>query len=104
MAPLRIVFAGTPEFAARHLQAILETQHDVIYVYTQPDRPVGRGRKTLSSPVKMLAENEGLKVNQPSSLKNAAEQEFIRKLNPDVLVVVAYGAILPREILQLTKA
>ena len=103
MTPLRIVFAGTPEFAARHLQAILETQHDVICVYTQPDRPAGRGRKTLSSPVKMLAENEGLKVNQPSSLKNAAEQEFIRKLNPDVLVVVAYGAILPREILDIPK-
>ena len=103
MAPLRIIFAGTPEFAARHLLSILETQHDVIYVYTQPDRPAGRGRKTLSSPVKMLGENEGLKVNQPSSLKNAVEQEFIRKLSPDVLVVVAYGAILPREILDIPK-
>jgi len=103
MTLLRIVFAGTPEFAARHLQAILETQHDVICVYTQPDRPAGRGRKILSSAVKILAKKEGLEVNQPRSLKSAAEQEYIRKLNPDVLVVVAYGAILPKELLDIPK-
>ncbi|MDG2421657.1 MAG: methionyl-tRNA formyltransferase [Gammaproteobacteria bacterium] len=103
MVPLRIVFAGTPEFAARHLQAILETQHNVICVYTQPDRPAGRGRTILSSAVKILAKNEGLEVSQPISLKSAVEQEYIRKLNPDVLVVVAYGAILPKKILDIPK-
>ncbi len=103
MAPLRIVFAGTPEFAARHLDAILKSHHDVISVYTQPDRRAGRGKKMLSSPVKQLAEKENLSVYQPSSLKNSQEQEKLAKLNPDVIVVVAFGMILPKEILSVPK-
>ena len=103
MAPLRIVFAGTPEFAARHLDAIIKSHHDVISVYTQPDRRAGRGNKTLSSPVKLLAEKENLTLYQPGSLKNAQEHERLAKLNPDVLVVVAFGMILPKEILSIPK-
>lgn len=99
--PLNIVFAGTPDFAARHLQALLDSQHKVIAVYTQPDRPAGRGKKLQASAVKLLAEEHNLEVFQPQNLKTTEQQDMLRNLNADVLVVVAYGLILPQAILDI---
>ncbi|MCX4026919.1 methionyl-tRNA formyltransferase [Endozoicomonas sp. SM1973] len=98
--PLRIVFAGTPEFAAIHLQALLDSQHQVIAAYTQPDRPSGRGRKLTPSPVKVLAEAHQIPVFQPTSLKSEEAQTELASLNADVMVVVAYGLLLPKIILE----
>ena len=101
--PLRIIFAGTPDFAASSLNAVLTSQHQVIAVYTQPDRPAGRGRKLAASPVKQLAEQHNIPVFQPLSLKNNSEQETLKSLNADVMVVVAYGLILPPLALGIPK-
>jgi methionyl-tRNA formyltransferase len=102
-APLRIVFAGTPEFAAKHLQALLDSEHQLTAVYTQPDRPAGRGKKLQASPVKALASAVGLPVYQPPSLRQAAEQKRLSALGADVMVVVAYGLILPRPVLEAPR-
>jgi len=102
-APLRIVFAGTPDFAASSLAALLTSSHQVVGVYTQPDRPAGRGRKLAASPVKQLAEQHDIPVFQPLSLKNHAEQEILKSLNADLMVVVAYGLILPPLVLSIPK-
>ncbi len=96
---LRIIFAGTPEFAAVALQAILKGPHQIVGVYTQPDRPSGRGRKLTSSPVKQLALEYDIPVFQPASLKCSQQQNILVNLNADVMVVAAYGLILPEEIL-----
>lgn len=96
---LRILFAGTPEFSARHLQALLTSQHQVVAVYTQPDRPAGRGKKLQASPVKQLAEAAGIPVEQPSSLKAGDAQQTLADYAADVMVVVAYGLILPQPVL-----
>lgn len=101
--PLRIIFAGTPEFAATHLAALLASDHQLIAVYTQPDRPAGRGKKLQASPVKRLAEAAGLPVRQPASLRDTGEQERLAELAADVLVVVAYGLILPRAVLDAPR-
>ncbi|MDY7562533.1 methionyl-tRNA formyltransferase [Pseudomonas sp. 10B1] len=101
--PLRIVFAGTPEFAAEHLQALLDSPHQVIAVYTQPDRPAGRGQKLMPSPVKQLAEQHGIVVLQPPTLRNAEAQAEMASLKPDLLVVVAYGLILPQVVLDIPR-
>ncbi len=97
---LRIVFAGTPEFAAIHLQALLDSEHDVVAVYSQPDRPAGRGRKLTPSPVKELALTHDLPVYQPKSLRNEEARQELAALNADLMVVVAYGVILPKEVLE----
>lgn len=102
-SPLRILFAGTPEFAAIHLRGLLESEHQLLGVYTQPDRPSGRGKKLQASPVKQMAEAAGIKVFQPASLKNEAAQQELAALGADVMVVVAYGLILPREILDAPR-
>lgn len=99
--PLRIAFAGTPDFAARHLGALLEGPHEVVCVYTQPDRPAGRGRKLTPSPVKVLALEHGLSVHQPQTLKSSESRAALIEAQIDVLVVVAYGLILPREVLEI---
>lgn len=99
--PLRIVFAGTPEFAARHLDALLTSGHDIVAVYTQPDRPSGRGKKLQASPVKRIAESAGVPVMQPGSLRDPQTQRSLAELQPDVLVVVAYGLILPQAVLDI---
>ncbi len=99
--PLRIVFAGTPEFASVHLRALLTTTHEIVGVYTQPDRPSGRGKKLTASPVKQCALNAGITVFQPDSLRNDAAQAELAALKPDVLVVVAYGLILPQAVLDI---
>lgn len=103
---MRIVFAGTPEFAALHLQALLDDcsgNHDIVAVYTQPDRPAGRGKKLTPSPVKALAESHGIPVHQPLSLKDAEQQQILAELNADIMVVVAYGLLLPPSILNTPK-
>lgn len=97
--PLRIVFAGTPEFASIHLQALLDSKHQVIAAYTQPDRPSGRGRKLTPSPVKALAESRQVPIFQPTSLKSAEAQAELANLNADVMAVVAYGLLLPQPVL-----
>lgn len=102
-APLRIIFAGTPEFAALHLRALIDSEHQLIGVYTQPDRPAGRGKKLQASPVKLLAESAGLPVYQPASLRDQTEQLALAALGADVLVVVAYGLILPQAVLDAPR-
>ena len=96
---LRIVFAGTPEFAAIHLQSVLNSEHSVIAVYTQPDRPAGRGRKLTPSPVKELALGHDIPVYQPRSLRHEDAQKELAALKPDLMIVVAYGLILPQAVL-----
>ncbi|WP_148252755.1 methionyl-tRNA formyltransferase [Aidingimonas lacisalsi] len=97
--PLRVIFAGTPEFAAASLSALLASQHTVVAVYTQPDRPAGRGRKLTPSPVKTLATRHRLPIYQPDTLKSAAVQSELAALEADVMAVAAYGLILPQAVL-----
>lgn len=103
MKPLNIVFAGTPDFAARHLQALIDSEHNVIGVYSQPDRPAGRGKKLQASPVKILALEHNIPVYQPKSLRDEAAQQELSDLNADLMVVVAYGLILPQVVLDTPK-
>lgn len=99
---MKIVFMGTPDFAKTSLQALYEAKHDIIGVVTNPDKPKGRGMKMMASPVKEFATEKGLKVYQPIKIKNNEEFiEEIRNLKPDVICVVAYGKILPKEILDI---
>ncbi len=100
---LRIIFAGTPDFAARHLDALLSSRHRVVGVFTQPDRPAGRGKKLMPSPVKVLAEENGLPVFQPASLRPQENQQLVADLHADVMVVVAYGLILPKAVLDMPR-
>lgn len=97
---MRIVFAGTPEFAVSSLRAAAR-HHEVVAVYTQPDRPAGRGRGLAPSPVKLEAVARGVPVYQPESLKDEAAQQQLRDLQPDLMVVVAYGLILPKAVLAI---
>ena len=101
--PLRIVFAGTPEFAAEHLKALLDSPYEIVAVYTQPDRPAGRGQKLMPSPVKQLALENNIQVLQPPTLRNADAQAELAALKPDLLVVVAYGLILPQVVLDIPR-
>lgn len=100
---LKIIFAGTPDFAAQHLQALLSSQHQVIAVYTQPDKPAGRGKKLQQSAVKQLALANNIPVFQPKSLRNSEAQQKLAELNADVMVVVAYGLILPQAVLDIPR-
>ncbi|MEO0443064.1 MAG: methionyl-tRNA formyltransferase [Pseudomonadota bacterium] len=100
---LRIIFAGTPEFAAHHLQALINSHHTIIAVYTQPDRPAGRGKKLSPSAVKQLAMANALKVLQPPSLKDKATQQLLAEHRADVMVVVAYGLLLPEAVLEIPR-
>ena len=99
---LRIVFAGTPEFAVPSLRAAAQ-RNEVVAVYTQPDRPAGRGRGLQPSPVKREALGRGIPVLQPDTLKSALAADALRALQPDLLVVVAYGLILPKAILAIPR-
>ncbi|MBW0148126.1 methionyl-tRNA formyltransferase [Marinobacter arenosus] len=98
---MRLVFAGTPDFAATALTALLNTHHTVVGVYSQPDRPAGRGRKLTPSPVKQVALDAGIPVFQPESLKSDAAQQELADLKPDVMIVAAYGLILPKAVLDI---
>jgi len=97
---MRIVFAGTPEFAVPSLRAAAR-HHEVVAVYTQPDRPAGRGRGLTPSPVKLEAVARGIPVYQPETLRTPEAQAQLRALEPDLMVVVAYGLILPRKVLAI---
>jgi methionyl-tRNA formyltransferase len=100
---LRIAFAGTPDFAARHLAALIESEHEIAAVLTQPDRRAGRGKRSRPSAVKALAESQGLPVLQPETLKTPESIQTIAALKLDVLVVVAYGLLLPQAVLDLPR-
>ncbi|MDH2069811.1 methionyl-tRNA formyltransferase [Pantoea sp. GD03673] len=102
-APLKIIFAGTPDFAARHLDALLASEHQVIGVFTQPDRPAGRGNKLTPGPVKTLALAHDIPVYQPKSLRPEENQQLVADLKADVMVVVAYGLILPKAVLNMPR-
>lgn len=100
---MRIVFAGTPEFAAEHLKALLDSPYEIVAVYTQPDRPAGRGQKLMPSAVKALAVAHGIPVLQPQALRYAEAQAELAALQPDLMVVVAYGLILPQAVLDIPR-
>ena len=100
---MKLIFAGTPEFALPSLQALLSSSHKICAVYTQPDRPAGRGRKLLMSPVKKLALENKLSVYQPINLRGAKEQKKLATFHADLMVVVAYGLILPPAILTIPR-
>jgi len=100
---MKIVFAGTPDFSVPALQSLLDGPHDIIAVYTRSDRPAGRGRKTTASPVKQLAMQHDVPVYQPESLKSEAAQLELAALQPDLLVVIAYGLILPPAVLAIPR-
>lgn len=99
---LRIIFAGTPDFAARHLDALLTSGHNVVGVFTQPDRPAGRG-KVDAQPGKSAGGRKGLPVFQPVSLRPQENQQLVADLHADVMVVVAYGLILPKAVLDMPR-
>jgi len=98
---MRIVFAGTPDFSVPVLQALLDGRHSVVGVYSQPDRPAGRGRKLVPGPVKQLALQHAVPVFQPASLRHAEARQELAELKADLMVVVAYGLILPQAVLDL---
>ena len=97
--PLRVIFAGTPDFAANHLAALIDSHHQVIAAYSQPDRPAGRGKKLQASPVKIMATEHNIPVYQPETLKDADAQAELAALKADIMIVVAYGLILPMPVL-----
>lgn len=99
---MNIVFMGTPEFAVGCLETVYK-KHNVVGVFTQPDKPKGRKYVLTPPPVKVRAEELGLKVYQPTTLRNGVALDILKQLNPDLIVVVAYGKILPKEILELPK-
>ena len=101
--PLKVVFAGTPDFAARHLQGLIDSPHRIVAVMSQPDRPSGRGKRLQPSPVKAVALEAELPIWQPASLKNAGSESTLSHYHADILVVVAYGLILPAAILDIPR-
>ena len=98
---MKIVFMGTPDFAVPSLQALLDAGHEVCAVYTQPDKPQGRKQVLTAPPVKELALRHGIPVYQPATLKNEEEQQKLRALAPEVIIVVAYGKLLPKAVLDI---
>ena len=100
---MKIIFAGTPDFAAKHLEIVLQSKHEVLSVLTQPDRESGRGKKINLSPVKKTALDNGIDVYQPESLKTKEVFNKLKNTDPDLILVVAYGLLLPKDILELPK-
>ena len=100
---MKIIFAGTPKFAAEHLSILLQGKHEVVAVLTQPDRKSGRGKKISFSAVKEIALKNNLEVLQPVSLKDSEIQESLSNLDPDIILVVAYGLLVPKSVLDLPK-
>ncbi len=103
MQGLRIIFAGTPDFAAPALAALIEAGHEIVLVLTQPDRPSGRGMKLKASPVKELALEHDIEVFQPETLKDSAAQSRIEDAKADVIIVAAYGLIIPTNVLNMPR-
>ena len=101
--PLKIIFAGTPKFAAAHLETLLKTQHNICLVLTQQDKESGRGRKIKKSEVKELARKHNLPLLQPETLKDRLIQDELRDFDADLMVVAAYGLLLPKEVLEIPK-
>ncbi len=100
---MKILYMGTPDFAVKPLKALIENNYDVCGVVTQPDKPVGRKAILTPPPVKIEAENTGIKVYQPQTLKNGEGIDILKETNPDVVIVVAYGKILPKDFLEFSK-
>ncbi len=100
---MKIVFMGTPDYAAVTLQKLISAGHDIAAVFAQPDKPVGRKRILTPPPVKVLAEKHNITVFQPNTLRDGKATEILREIAPDIIVVVAYGKILPKEILEIPK-
>ena len=103
MKSLKIVYAGTPDFAVPALQALIDSPHEVLAVYTQPDRPAGRGRKVQFGPIKQVAIDEGIEVQQPVSFKDDDVKQVLETYQCDVMIVAAYGLILPQQVLDIPK-
>ena len=99
---MRLIFAGTPEFAAVALRGLLQQGHDIALVLTQPDRPAGRGMKLLPSAVKQVAQQSGIALMQPTSLKDADVQSQLAAVQAELMIVVAYGLILPEAVLKIS--
>ncbi|RUM48401.1 MAG: methionyl-tRNA formyltransferase [Hydrogenothermus sp.] len=101
---MRVVFWGTPDFAVRNLEELINSKHEVVAVITQPDKPKGRGKKLTPPPVKVLAQKHNIPVYQPEKFKNNEEiRKILKELNPDISVVVAYGKIIPEDIIEIPK-
>lgn len=100
---MKIVFMGTPDYAVKTLEALIDAGHEVAAVFAQPDKPTGRKQIMTPPPVKVCAENHGITVYQPNTLRDGGAEEILREINPDVISVVAYGKILPPEILTIPK-
>lgn len=100
---MRIVFMGTPDFAAASLERLTQTEHEIVGVFTQPDKPQGRGYKLVAPPTKQLALEKNIPVYQPTKMKDGTALAILKELNPDLIAVVAYGRILPKDILELPK-
>lgn len=103
MEKLNIIFAGTPDFAANHLQALIDSEFNVVAVYSQPDRPAGRGKKLTASAVKQVALENNIAVYQPENFKQADSVEQLAALNADLMIVVAYGLLLPVSVLETPR-
>lgn len=99
VTPLNIIFAGTPDFAAQHLSALISSEHNVVAVYCPPDKPAGRGKKLTACATKLLALEHGIVVEQPSNFKNGPDQQQLAEYHADIMVVVAYGLLLPEVVL-----
>ena len=100
---MRILFMGSPKFALPVLKNLIDSQHDLVAIYTQPDKPAGRGNKMTSPAIKLFAEGLGFKVHQPSSLKDPKMLQEASQLNPDLIVVAAYGKLIPKELLLIPR-
>lgn len=100
---MKLVFMGTPDFAVPSLQALVKNGHEVMAVFTQPDRPAGRGKNLRPSPVKVAAQELGLSLNQPEKVKTPESIQLLKELRPEAIIVVAYGQILSKEILELPR-
>ena len=100
---MRMIFAGTPAFAAATLKALINTEHEICAVYTQPDRPAGRGRKLTASPVKQLALEHNIPVEQPVNFKTDDAIQTLAGYQADLMIVVAYGLLLPQVVLDTPK-
>ena len=100
---MRILFMGSPKFSVPVLKNLIDSQHDLVAIYTKSDKPAGRGNKMSSPAIKLFAENLDFKVHQPSSLKDPKIQEEVSQLNPDLIVVAAYGKLIPKELLLIPR-
>ena len=98
---MRVIYMGTPAFSIPPLEQLVESGYQVVGVYTQPDKPAGRGRNVVASPIRSYAEERGLRVVQPPSLRGTEAYDELASLKPDIIVIAAYGRILPKDVVQL---